>query len=35
MKTQLQKKLSAFLVTAMLFSVCVNAQIIYTDVDPD
>ncbi len=35
MKTQLLKKLSAFIVTAMLFSVSANAQIIYTDVVPD
>ncbi len=35
MKKQLQKKLSSFIVTAMMFSVSANAQIIYTDVIPD
>ena len=35
MKKNLQKKLSAFIVTAMLFSVSANAQIVYTDVNPD
>ena len=32
---QLLKKFSAFIVTAMMFSVSVNAQIVYTDVNPD
>ena len=35
MKKQLSKKLSAFIVTAMMFSVSANAQIVYTDVIPD
>jgi hypothetical protein len=35
MKKQLQKNLYAFIVTAMMFSVSVNAQIVYTDVNPD
>ena len=35
MKKQLLKKLSAFIVTAMMFSTSVNAQIVYTDVNPD
>ncbi|MEO8149178.1 MAG: T9SS type A sorting domain-containing protein [Bacteroidia bacterium] len=35
MKQQLQKKLYAFIVTAMLFSTSANAQIVYTDVNPD
>ena len=35
MKKQLQKKLSAFIVTAMMFSASANAQIVYTDVNPD
>ena len=35
MKKQLQKKLYAFIVTAMIFSVSANAQIVYTDVNPD
>ena len=35
MKQQLQKKFYAFIVTAMMFSVSANAQIIYTDVNPD
>lgn len=35
MKKQLQKKISAFIVTAMMFSVSANAQIVYTDVNPD
>ena len=42
MKKQLQKKISAclpvgmaFIVTAMMFSASANAQIIYTDVNPD
>lgn len=35
MKKQLLKKLSTFIVTAMLFSVSANAQIVYTDVIPD
>ena len=35
MKKQLLIKLSAFIITAMLFSASANAQIIYTDVNPD
>ena len=35
MKKQLLKKLSAFIVTAILFSTSANAQIVYTDVNPD
>ena len=35
MKKNLLKRISAFIVTAMLFSVCANAQIVYTDVNPD
>ena len=35
MKKNLLKKFSAFIVTAMLFSTSVNAQIVYTDVIPD
>jgi len=35
MTTQLLKKLSAFTIAAMMFSVSANAQIIYTDVNPD
>ncbi len=35
MKNQLSKKLSAFITTAMLFSASANAQIVYTDVNPD
>ncbi len=35
MKKQLSKKLSAFITTAMLFSASANAQIVYTDVNPD
>jgi hypothetical protein len=35
MKKQLLKRLSAFIVTAMLFSASAYAQIVYTDVDPD
>jgi ureidoglycolate hydrolase len=35
MKNQLLKKLSAFITTAMLFSASANAQIVYTDVNPD
>ncbi len=35
MKNKLLKKFSAFIVTAMLFSVSTNAQIVYTDVNPD
>ena len=35
MKKQLLKNISAFIVTAMLFSVSANAQIVYTDVIPD
>jgi Secretion system C-terminal sorting domain len=35
MKKQLQKKLYAVIVTAMMFSANANAQIVYTDVIPD
>ena len=35
MKQLLSKKLSAFIVTAMLFSASANAQIVYTDINPD
>ncbi len=35
MKKNLLKKLSAFIVTAILLSVSANAQIVYTDVNPD
>jgi hypothetical protein len=35
MEKLLQKKLSTFIVTAMLFSATAKAQIIYTDVNPD
>ncbi len=35
MKKLLQKKFYAFIVTAMLFSASANAQIVYTDVNPD
>ncbi len=35
MKKQLLKKFSSFIITAMMFSVSANAQIIYTDVIPD
>ncbi|MBK9223007.1 MAG: T9SS type A sorting domain-containing protein [Saprospiraceae bacterium] len=35
MKQQLQKTLYAFIVTAMMFSASANAQIVYTDVNPD
>ena len=35
MKKQLLKKLSAFIITAMMFSASANAQIVYTDVIPD
>ena len=35
MKKLLQKKVSTFIVTAMLFSASTNAQIVYTDVNPD
>ena len=35
MKKQLLKKLTAFIVTAMMFSASANAQIVYTDVNPD
>ena len=35
MKKQLLKKLSAFIITALLFSASANAQIVYTDVNPD
>jgi Secretion system C-terminal sorting domain len=35
MKKQLLKKFHAFIVTTMVFSASANAQIIYTDVNPD
>lgn len=35
MKKQLSKKLSAVIIATMLFSASANAQIIYTDVNPD
>jgi len=35
MNKQLLKKVYTFITTAMLFSVSVNAQIVYTDVNPD
>lgn len=35
MKKQLQKEIYAFIVTAMMFSLSANAQIVYTDVTPD
>ena len=35
MKKQLQKKITAFIVTAMMFCASANAQIVYTDVIPD
>lgn len=35
MKRQLQKKLYAGIVTAMMFSISANAQIVYTDIAPD
>jgi hypothetical protein len=35
MKKQLLKKLSGFIVTAFMLSVSANAQIVYTDVNPD
>ncbi len=35
MKKQLSKKLYAFIFTAMMFSASANAQIVYTDVNPD
>ncbi|MBL0343327.1 MAG: hypothetical protein IPP71_22200 [Bacteroidetes bacterium] len=35
MNINLLKKLSIFIVTAMLFSASANAQIVYTDVIPD
>ena len=35
MKKQLLKKLSCFIVTALMLSVSANAQIVYTDVNPD
>ncbi|MBL0051891.1 MAG: T9SS type A sorting domain-containing protein [Bacteroidetes bacterium] len=35
MKNQLSKKLSAFIVIAMIFSASANAQIVYTDVNPN
>jgi hypothetical protein len=34
-KKLLQKKLSTFIFTVMMFSVSANAQIVYTDVNPD
>ena len=34
-KQLITKKLSAFIIVAMMFSVKVNAQIVYTDVNPD
>lgn len=35
MKKQLLKSISAFIVTVMMFSASANAQIVYTDVNPD
>jgi hypothetical protein len=35
MKTQLLKKIYAFITTAMLFSASATAQIVYTDINPD
>ena len=35
MKKQLQKKITAFIVTAMMFCASANTQIVYTDVIPD
>ncbi|MBL0097503.1 MAG: hypothetical protein IPP46_14215 [Bacteroidetes bacterium] len=35
MKQLLQTKLSTLIILAMLFSASANAQIIYTDVNPD
>ena len=35
MKRQLQKKFYAFIFTAMMFSASANAQIVYTDLNPD
>ena len=35
MKKQLQKKLTTFIVTAMMISLSANAQIVYTDIIPD
>ncbi len=35
MKLQLLKKLSTFIVTAIMFSVSANAQIVYMDINPD
>ena len=35
MKKQLLKKVYTFITTAMLFSASANAQIVYTDVNPD
>ncbi len=35
MKKQLLKNIAAFIATAMLFSASANAQIVYTDVNPD
>ena len=35
MKKQLLKMLPTFIVTIMMFSACANAQIVYTDVNPD
>nr|MBP7245675.1 hypothetical protein [Bacteroidia bacterium] len=35
MKLQLQTKLLAFIIMTMLFSTSANAQIAYTDINPD
>ncbi|MBK7851317.1 MAG: T9SS type A sorting domain-containing protein [Bacteroidetes bacterium] len=35
MKKQLQKKVYAFIVTVLMFSTLSNAQVVYTDVNPD
>ncbi|MBK9105688.1 MAG: hypothetical protein IPL92_14250 [Saprospiraceae bacterium] len=35
MKRQLQKKIYIFIGTAMLYSLSANAQIVYTDINPD
>lgn len=35
MKKQLLKNISAFIVTVMMFFASANAQIVYSDVDPD
>ena len=35
MKKNLLKQISALIITAMLFSASANAQIVYTDVNPD